>query len=96
MRWQRSSLLILIGLLLSAPFFVEAKETDTQKAAAETEAQTEAKPAPGDEKAKGPSAQLMETLFEFDPVAEGVEVTHDYKVRNTGTEPLDIEKVKTG
>jgi hypothetical protein len=88
--------LIVIGLLLSAPFFVGAQESDPQKPAPETEAQAEAKPAPTEEKAKGPSAQLVETLFEFEPVAEGVEVTHDYLVRNTGTEPLDIEKVKTG
>lgn len=44
----------------------------------------------------GPNAVAPEPSFQFKPVLEGEEVVHDFIVRNTGTEPLVIEKVKTG
>lgn len=43
-----------------------------------------------------PSALFPETRFEFKPVLAGVSVTHSFIVKNKGTAPLNIEKVRTG
>lgn len=43
-----------------------------------------------------PVAVFPTTQFEFEAVADGTEVQHDFIVRNTGTAPLDIKEVKTG
>ncbi len=43
-----------------------------------------------------PSAVVPEPRFQFAPVLEGVEVTHDYIIRNTGTAPLLITRIKAG
>lgn len=43
-----------------------------------------------------PSAFFPESRFEFKPVVDGVDVTHSFMVKNKGTVPLEIEKVKTG
>jgi hypothetical protein len=34
--------------------------------------------------------------YEFDSVVEGTQITHGFKIKNTGAGPLDIAKVKTG
>jgi hypothetical protein len=34
--------------------------------------------------------------FEFEPVPEGSEVTHQFSVKNSGDAPLLIERVRTG
>jgi hypothetical protein len=39
---------------------------------------------------------VPETRFQFGPVLEGTEITHDFIVQNKGTTPLKIEKVRTG
>ena len=44
----------------------------------------------------GPKAYLPESVFEFKPVPEGVEVVHEFVVHNRGDEPLAILKVKSG
>lgn len=43
-----------------------------------------------------PSVLLPEMSYEFDPVVDGTEITHDFRVKNTGSGPLAIEQVKTG
>lgn len=43
-----------------------------------------------------PSALFPETRFEFKPVVDGIAVIHSFIVKNKGTVPLEIEKVKTG
>jgi len=39
---------------------------------------------------------VSESLYKFDPVLEGTEITHDFIVQNKGTAPLKIETVRTG
>ena len=43
-----------------------------------------------------PSALLPEPRFEFKPVLEGLDVIHPFVVKNKGTAPLNIEKVRAG
>ena len=44
----------------------------------------------------GPHAQLDETTFDFGEVMEGSTVSHDFKVKNTGTGELQITQVRPG
>lgn len=53
-------------------------------------------PGVDDESLKSPSAFLPAEEFEFEPVVDGVEITHDFIVQNRGAAPLIIEKVKAG
>jgi hypothetical protein len=43
-----------------------------------------------------PGVELPELKFEFDPVVDGTQVTHDFAIKNTGDGPLAITQVKTG
>jgi hypothetical protein len=43
-----------------------------------------------------PSVFIPKSRYEFDPVLDGTEITHDFIVQNRGTAPLTIEKVRTG
>ncbi len=43
-----------------------------------------------------PCAYLPVDNYEFDPVLEGAEINHQFIIKNKGTAPLKIEKVKTG
>lgn len=43
-----------------------------------------------------PAAVFPSSRYAFDPVVDGTEVRHDFKVRNTGTAELEIRDVKTG
>ena len=43
-----------------------------------------------------PSVFVPESRFEFPPVLDGTEITHDFIVQNKGAAPLKIEKVRTG
>ncbi len=44
---------------------------------------------------KSPSAFLPTDKYEFAPVLEGVQIQHTFAIRNKGTLPLDIIKVRT-
>jgi hypothetical protein len=44
----------------------------------------------------GPEIRVAEPRHEFAPVPEGVEVTHDFAIRNGGTSDLQITGVETG
>lgn len=46
--------------------------------------------------ADGPVAKAPEPVFEFPAALEGDHVVHDFVLRNTGTAPLEIARVKTG
>jgi hypothetical protein len=39
---------------------------------------------------------LPELAFEFDPVVDGTQITHDFVIKNSGNGPLAIHRVKTG
>lgn len=43
-----------------------------------------------------PRAVLSEMQYTFNPVIDGTVVTHDFVIRNQGTGPLNIPRVKTG
>jgi hypothetical protein len=43
-----------------------------------------------------PSVFVLKSRYEFAPVLDGTEITHDFIVQNRGTAPLTIEKVRTG
>lgn len=45
---------------------------------------------------KAPKAVVVDPNYEFDPVPEGTKVTHDFIIKNEGTETLEITKVKPG
>jgi len=53
-------------------------------------------PGVDDESLKSPSAFLPAEEYEFKPVVDGVEITHDFIIQNRGTAPLIIQKVKSG
>ena len=44
----------------------------------------------------GPKAYLPENVYDFQPVAEGTEVVHEFVLFNKGDAPLDIMNVKSG
>jgi hypothetical protein len=44
---------------------------------------------------KLPSAHLPATRYEFTPVVEGREVTHDFVIQNKGSALLQVQRVKT-
>ncbi len=43
-----------------------------------------------------PSVYFPEKRYIFSPILDGTDVIHDYILYNKGTDPLQIEKVKTG
>ncbi len=43
-----------------------------------------------------PGVVLPELKYEFDPVVDGTQVTHDFAIKNTGNGSLAITQVKTG
>ena len=43
-----------------------------------------------------PGVMLPELKYEFDPVVDGTQVTHDFVINNTGDGMLAIAQVKTG
>jgi hypothetical protein len=42
------------------------------------------------------SVFVPESRYEFAPVLDGTEITHDFILQNRGTAPVTIEKVRTG
>jgi hypothetical protein len=43
-----------------------------------------------------PAADMLARSFQFEPVADGQEVLHDFVLVNRGAAPLNISKVRTG
>jgi hypothetical protein len=52
----------------------------------------------GSEKVLGgsPVAEVVNPQYHFETTVEGSELVHDFFLKNTGTAPLHIQKVKTG
>jgi hypothetical protein len=46
--------------------------------------------------ASEPAAFLPQATYEFEPVAEGTQVVHDFILHNQGTAPLEIIKISSG
>jgi len=44
---------------------------------------------------KFPSAFVPVDSYEFAPVVDGGEITHDFIIQNKGATPLEIENIKT-
>lgn len=44
---------------------------------------------------KAPSAYLPAARYEFTPVVEGQEVSHNFVIQNKGAAPLEVQRVKT-
>jgi hypothetical protein len=56
-------------------------------------------PASGQTPAENPNpplAHFPELIYSFQPVVEGVEVSHEFIVQNKGLADLEIQNVKTG
>jgi hypothetical protein len=47
-------------------------------------------------KNNAPAAEISENQFDFGKVAEGSIINHDFSIRNTGPDVLEIQKVNTG
>jgi uncharacterized protein DUF1573 len=47
------------------------------------------------QEAGGPKIEVTELKHDFGKVVQGTQATHIFEVRNTGTEPLIIERVQT-
>jgi hypothetical protein len=43
-----------------------------------------------------PEAFLPQASYQFEPVAEGSRVVHEFILQNQGTAPLEIIKISTG
>jgi len=93
MRLSSTALLGMALTLLLIPAGVMAAQSDTTggPAAAATAGSTTA----SGQAAEKPVAFFPETTFNFSPVLEGTEVSHDFVVRNTGSAVLEISRVKT-
>jgi hypothetical protein len=50
-------------------------------------------PSPSSGQAPGPAIHIPQNTFDFGEVVEGSRVSHDFTVRNMGTETLEIHKV---
>lgn len=88
---------LVITLALLAGVGLLAAQTDFQadpNGGAVVAAATDTAPE-ADETAR-PSIMIPDPLFTFEPVVDGIEVVHDFRVYNRGTAPLAIEKVQTG
>ncbi len=43
-----------------------------------------------------PVIQIPEATYDFGEVSEGIEVVHDFKIKNTGKADLQIDQVRPG
>ncbi len=73
---------LLAGCVLSFMPMAQCAENEMQSTVSETQT--------------SPAAFAPEEAFEFAPSPEGVDVTHNFIVKNRGNGPLKIENVKTG
>jgi hypothetical protein len=53
-------------------------------------------PSPSSGEAAAPAIHIPDATFDFGEVAEGSQVSHDFTVRNTGKETLQINQVSPG
>jgi hypothetical protein len=57
---------------------------------------SEQRPAPQQSRQTGASILIPSATFDFGEALEGSVVSHDFIVKNTGTDTLEISKVKPG
>lgn len=43
-----------------------------------------------------PELKIIESTYAFKSITEGIEIIHDFALKNVGKSPLDIKKVKPG
>ncbi len=89
MKFRFFSFAATLFLLWVAAIAVGASDQATDK-------DSTSQPASAAEAVENPGAVVPELKYEFDPVVDGIEITHDYVIKNTGNGPLTIHKVKTG
>lgn len=87
---------ILIALFWGAVTFVPAVMGQAVKTHPGSKPLPETAPEPISEPVAQPKAVFPDSIFEFEPVMEGQEVTHDFIVRNQGEAELLIKRVKPG
>ena len=84
MKFRMLALTTMLMMLWGAAVTVAASDEATGKATTD------------DMAVEKPVAVLPEMTFEFEPVVDGMEITHDFTIKNTGNGPLAIQQVKTG
>lgn len=84
MKYRMLALTAMLVMLWGAAAPVAASDEAAGKAATDEVA---------DQK---PVVVLPEMTYEFEPVVDGTEITHDFAIKNTGDGPLAIQRVKTG
>lgn len=85
------TLVLLAGVGLPAALTVSQTGPGSGAAVAAAEGSQ-----PAAEDAAHPSIQIPDPLYTFEPVVDGTEVVHDFRVYNRGSGPLAIQKVQTG
>lgn len=78
---------IFLWVALAFAGFLQAANQETPPGGVEAIA-----PAP----VSGPSVEIPETSFNFGTLTDGKDYVHDFKIKNTGTAPLEIKKVLPG
>ena len=73
-------IIALMSVVVACPWAAAAASSDDSNASA----------------LNGPKAIFPVTKYEFKPLFEGEDVTHDFVVENRGDAPLVIKKVKPG
>ena len=90
---------IALFALLIMPCGSSAAESQSDQPGTSAKAAAAPKAAPATEAAsatKAASAFLPVSTWEFEPVADGKQVVHDFVIQNKGNAPLNISRVKTG
>jgi hypothetical protein len=86
MKFRILAITATVVMLWAAAAFVGA--SDGKESTSQTPATVAAMEKPG--------AVLPELKYEFDPVVDGTQITHDFAIKNIGDGPLAITQVKTG
>lgn len=76
-------------LLWGAALTVGASDQATDK-------DSTSQPSSAVETTEKPDAVIPELKFDFEPVVDGTQITHDYVIKNAGNGLLAINRVKTG
>ena len=92
---KRLSAVLLAGFCMTLVVLAGASAVTAKQKQAGNPA-PESSPGTAPQGPAGPHAQLDETTFDFGEVMEGSSVSHDFKVKNTGTEELQITQVRPG
>lgn len=82
---RKYSLFVCAAMVLSLSAFAQAKP-----AGPPAPATTPAKPAPNP---NAPKLTFVEQSYDFGTVVEGPQITHDFKIKNEGKEPLVLSNV---